>query len=378
MRLNFLARGLAAVCFVVVAAVSTAAPADEAPLATDAKALAETVQKQHGAGYATRIDTARHIVYVSAVDPRALDYVTKLLGEYADHQREFLFPLPLPWNVTVILPTVNDYRKSVPASSAAGRYAPALRTLESISFSDVLVHEFTHALHHADQAQASQRHPVWILEGLATLFQRAAWKDGRFKVDVDPSLSALQEALRKEKAPSLAHLCEMDQPAFLADAAVCYPASRYVMFYLYKQEKLKPFYETYKADYAADRTGATTLAKVLGKPLSEIDAEWRAWVLKLEPPWTPAHRVQAHLGVKMRTTDEGVEVAGFVRNSAAERGGVLRVGDVILAVDGQATPTAPDLTAAVQACKPGTTVEIEVVRGGEIVVVKQLLEATRP
>jgi S1-C subfamily serine protease len=47
-------------------------------------------------------------------------------------------------------------------------------------------------------------------------------------------------------------------------------------------------------------------------------------------------------------------------------------------VDGQATPTAPDLTAAVQACKPGTTVEIEVVRGGEIVVVKQLLEATRP
>jgi len=35
----------------------------------------------------------------------------------------------------------------------------------------ILTHEFTHALHFADQEGRGQEHPIWIAEGLATLFE---------------------------------------------------------------------------------------------------------------------------------------------------------------------------------------------------------------
>jgi serine protease DegS len=101
-------------------------------------------------------------------------------------------------------------------------------------------------------------------------------------------------------------------------------------------------------------------------------------VLREEPPWTPAHPPKAHLGVKMQAVEGGVEVLGFLRNSAAERAGRLQIGDVILSVAGQATPLPRDLTAAVQLCRPGETVDIEVIRDGRAMVVKQLLGLMPP
>lgn len=351
---------------------------EESRLAAEAKALAEAAQKRYGPGYTTQIDSRRHIVYVSALDPAACSRAMGLLGAYADQQGRLLFRQPLSWNVTVILPTLADYRRPRPTASFAGHYDPATRTLESISLSDVLIHEFTHALHHGDQALANQRHPVWIREGLASLFQRSVTREGRLEMLPGSDLATLQEAAQNRKTHALAALLAMEPQAFLGDAELCYAEAHYLMFYLNQQGKLRDFYEGYKAGYAADPSGGAALARTLGKPLEEIESDWREWVLRQEAPWTPARPRRALLGVKMEAVAEGVRVTGFVRGSAAERAGQLKFGDVVLSVAGQGARTPGDLTAAVQACQPGQTIDIEVIRDGQLVLVRQLLSATSP
>jgi hypothetical protein len=351
---------------------------EDSQLAAEAKALAEAAQNRYGSGYATQIDNQRHIVYVSALDSYTRSRAIGILRAYSGQQRKILFRQPLPWNVTVILPTVSDYRGSQPLAAYAGHYDPATRTLESLSLSDVLIHEFTHALHHGDQMLANQRHPTWIREGLAGLFQRSVMREGRLEMLPGRDLTSLQEAARNHKVHTFVALLAMDQQAFLASAELCYAESHYIMFYLNQIGKLKDFYENYKAGYAADPSGGAALAKTLDRPLDEIESDWREWVLRQEAPWTPSHPRKALLGAKMEAVQEGVRITGFVRGSAAESAGQLKFGDVVLSVAGQVTRTPPDLTAAVQTCQPGQTIDIEVIRDGQLILVRQLLGAMSP
>jgi len=360
-----------------LALATAAAAARGADLAAEAKALAELNLRKFGEGYTTRIDNRRHLVYVSALDARAFDRVVRLLGPYADAQRSLLFPAPFQWNVTVVLPTLSDYRKSHPPAEASGYYRPATRTLTSMSLSDVLVHEFTHALHHSDQVRANQRHPVWISEGLATLFQRSRVRAGKIELPLDAGLAVLRESVRQKRVRSLAALCAMDREAFSLDAEACYPHARYVMLYLHRNGKLREFYETYKARYGSDLTGVVALEETLGKPLGEVEADWRQWVLGLKPLWQPARPPKTHLGIRMRRAPEGLQVDGFVRGSAAARAKVLQVNDIIISVAGHATPTARKLAEAVGSCKPGEVVDIEIIRDGRTKVVRHLLGAVR-
>ena len=347
-------------------------------LAAEAKALAEAAQRQYGLGYTTRIDAGRHIIYVSALDLYTLGRVMGLLGTFADSQRQLLFPRPLPWNVTVVLPTLADYRRPMPGTNITGHYDGATRTIESISLSDALLHEFTHALHHADQVQSGQRHAVWICEGLASLLQRSRMREGRLEVLLGRDLAGLQQAVKNQKAPSFATLLTTGQPAFLSEAEVCYAEAHYLMFYLHSKGKLRDFYEGYKAGYAADRTGATALAKTFGKPLDQVEADWREWLLAQEPPWAPGRPQKALLGVKMAAVEQGLRVEGLIRGSAAESAGQIKVNDIILSVAGQTTRTPHDLSAAVQTCQPGETIDIEVIRDGRTMLVRQLLSVMPP
>jgi hypothetical protein len=349
-----------------------------AGLAVEAKALAEACQNRYGPGYVVRTDSERHIVYVSALDPKTLDHVVALLGTYAEEERRLLFPMPLPWNMTVVLPTVSDYRKSMPQAKTPGYYRQATRTLESVSLSDVLLHEFTHGLHHGDQVAAGQRHPPWLTEGLACLFQSSRIRDGRLEFLPGRDLAVAQEAVRNRKAHALGLLFAMNHEAFMADAELCYAEAHCLLLHLHRLGKLREFYDGYKAGYAADPSGGAALAKTLGKNLGEIEADWHAWLLRQEPPWAPAHPQRPILGVRMEAAGEGVRVTGFLRGSAAERGGQIKVGDIVISVAGQSTATPKDLTAAVQTCRPGETVDVEMIRGDQVTTVKQLLGLMPP
>ena len=364
------------------AAWSFAGPPKETPTTTttqkkDLEAEAEILAKKWadnlGTGYITQTDSRRRLVYVSAVDQKAIAHAMQLLGAYHDMQQKTLFPEPLRWNVTIILPTLKDYRKLIPLAEAYGIYSPKNRTLVSISFSNVLIHEFTHALHHNDQAAVNQKHPIWIVEGLAALFQGSRIKDGRLEIGADADLTVLQEAVKKNKTRPLDELFSMKPGKFMQDAEMCYRQVRYVMLYLHRQGKLQQFYKAYKSGYASDQTGVKALEEVLGKPLKNIESDWKKWVLAEKPPWRQANEPSAHLGVRMKQTPAGVKIIGFIRNSAAQQTGLLKVGDIIISFAGQPVQTPNALTAAVQSCRPGQIVEIEVIREGRTTIINHLL-----
>jgi len=347
-------------------------------LAEQSKILAGYQLARLGRGYVCQIDNARHVVYVSAIDQANFQRVVAMLSAHNDLMRRELFPSPLAWNVTVIFPTLNDYRRCTPLAKAAGFYHHASRTLYSVSLSDVLLHEYTHALHDNDQAAAGQHHALWVVEGLATLFQRCKFTPAGLEPQTDWSLGDLQKAVKEGKAHKLGKLLTIDQKDFLAEAEISYAQVRWLMMYLHRRGKLGEFYRAYKQTYAADASGGKALEKVLARPVDKIEDDWKEWLLALEPPWKPGYQVKAHLGIRMKPGEDGVIVTGYLRGSAAGQTQLLRPGDVVLAVNGEQTARPADLTAAVQACKPGQIIDIEIIRDGGVMTVKQVLGVGGP
>ena len=344
-------------------------------LEAEARLLAQAQLARFGPAYAARLDTQRHIVYASALDEKNFDRAVQTLAAYTDAQRKFLFPHEFRWNVKVVLPTVSDYRKHVPATraKALGFYHPTTRTLTSISLSSVLVHEYTHALHHNDQALAGQVHAIWVVEGLAMLFQDCLPGSGDLKPTTCSLLPDLRTAVQQDKALDLSVLLAMDPKAFMEQSKLAYSQSRYLMLYLFDRGVLKDFYRAYKDTYADDRTGKKALEQTVHRPLSLIDREWREWLGGLQMPWRPGQPNKALLGIRMEPDRQGVRVTGFVKRSAAERAKLLQVGDVIISLAGQPTPSPADLTRVVQAHRPGQTIGIEVIRGSGTVAIQHML-----
>jgi len=368
----WLAVGAAWLCWAANPCLPAEGQSSEVPAAAGPSTLPVEMLLE---GYITRVDSRRNLKYISALDEKAFRFASNTLSSYADLQKNRLFTHDLQWQLTIVLPTVEDYRRLSPMPDSLGVYSTATRTLMSISLSSVLVHEFTHALHHNDQEIARQRHAIWVAEGLAMLYQSALIQRGVLRVRADQGLAVLQGILQAGKARPLAELCAMSRAEFLQDPTVCYLQAQYLMYYLRAGRKLKTFYETYKQTWPLDPTGVTALEKTVGRPIAAIDKQWRAWILRQPPPWRPAKGREAHLGVVMQAAAEGVKVTGFIPNSAAARGDQIHRGDVIISLAGRATPTPKALTEAVLACRPGQSVEVELIRGGRTMLVKQLLGA---
>ena len=69
----------------------------------------------------------------------------------------------------------------------------------------------------------------------------------------------------------------------------------------------------------------------------------------------------------------GVVVADVVAGGPADRTG-LRAGDIIVKVNGDATPNMMRVTRAIRMCKPGAECDVEIVRGGDSMTVSAKLE----
>lgn len=80
------------------------------------------------------------------------------------------------------------------------------------------------------------------------------------------------------------------------------------------------------------------------------------------------------LGVSMRPADEGTGllVTEVLRNSGAEKA-EIEPGDVILAVDGNAMETSPDLINTIAQAEPGDVVLLQILREGEEMMVEVTL-----
>ncbi len=339
-----------------------------------ARAVAARHLEQLGEGYEARIDTGRHIIYISALDRQHREETIRLVSAYIDAQRRTLLTSPLQWNVTILLPTIEDYRARRPAENVIGFYEPAHQRVTSIDRGSVLIHEFTHALHHADMAESRQVHPPWIAEGLATLFENVQITPAGLVPQLGPRLGLLQRAIRNETAIDLKDLLKMDAKAFMKQANLAYAQSRYLLLYLYEKDRLRTWYKRYKATYNQDPDGIAALQYAMPGRLDQIQKDWQEWVLQQELS-APAHAGEASMGLRLQDSPAGVEVVGVDSDSAAATAGRINNGDIILTFNGQKVTTAMQLAAMIRHAGANRTATLTVKRKGRTLTIRQALGA---
>lgn len=351
-----------------------------APGGTDLNAQAKSVARQQieklGQNYTAHIDPSRHIVYVSALDDGHLRETIQLLSAFTDAYRRTLPSTRPAWNVTVVLPAVDDYKKlTLPFPNCAGFYSPAGKRLVSIDRGRTLLHEFTHALHHADVAAARQAHPIWVCEGLATLFEASRITPSGLEPQLDRRLPTVQRAVKSNEAIPLERLLTMGRDPFLKDAALAYAQARYVMYYLHDRGRLGQWYRRYKANFTHDPNGLKAFEAALGSRIFLIEPAWRKWVLSLRMPSSEHRLEQARLGLEVQKVAQGVKVVGMVPGSAAKVAGRIRVGDIIEKFNDHAIDNAGQLVGAIRSAGAMQTVKVQLLRHGRRMTVIQPLGA---
>lgn len=145
-----------------------------------------------------------------------------------------------------------------------------------------LVHEIVHPYVEADFPDA----PAWLNEGLGSLFEQSAERDGHIVGLTNWRLAGLQRALAAGDVPSFKTLTHLGDNEFYGDdSGVHYAASRYLLYYLQEKGLLHDFYTKFRAARAKDPSGYATLTAVLGEPdMAAFQKRWSAYVAKLSFP----------------------------------------------------------------------------------------------
>jgi hypothetical protein len=143
-----------------------------------------------------------------------------------------------------------------------------------------LVHEIVHPFIEANFPDC----PSWFNEGLASLYEQSAEKDGQIVGLTNWRLAGLQRAIRNKSNPTFKNLLATTRDEFYADeTGVHYAQARYLCYYLQEKGLLVKFYRDFSKNSGRDKSGYETLQKVLGESdLTAFQKRWELFVLGLE------------------------------------------------------------------------------------------------
>jgi hypothetical protein len=257
-------------------------------------------------------------------------------------------------------------------AQVGGSYEPEHARLVSIDLGASLRHEFFHALHYRMLTRWGQTHPMWILEGLASLVEDVEPAGSVVRPVASWRTNAAKRLLGAGQLPDLGELIALDQAAFSGGRPLAkYAHARAFFLYLHDAGTLKPWFELYVNDadkgYRADHSGVLALEASLAKPLAQIDKDFRAWLKDLPDVAEQILAGMASLGVEVENgSGDGVVVAAAPR---ATRGpfapNPLRKDDVILEVAERPTRDIPELIRVLGSLEAGKPAKVRVRRGDE-------------
>ena len=143
-----------------------------------------------------------------------------------------------------------------------------------------LVHEIVHPYVEADFPDA----PAWLNEGLGSLFEQSAQRDGGIVGLPNWRLAGLQRTIARGELQSFETLAHLPHGEFYRDeTGTNYAQSRYLLYYLQEHGSLREFYRTFRARRAQDPTGYDTLAATLGeRDMDAFKRRWERYVIALE------------------------------------------------------------------------------------------------
>ncbi|MBN2694799.1 hypothetical protein JXR93_09075 [bacterium] len=143
-----------------------------------------------------------------------------------------------------------------------------------------LVHELVHPYLEANFKNI----PVWINEGIASLYEQCSEIDGEMKGLTNWRLLELQEAIFKNSIPSFKELSDLTKESFYNSnkSSLYYAQSRYLFYYLQEKNLLKSFILELKNSLETDLTGYKTVEKILDiDDWSSFEKDWKKFVLNL-------------------------------------------------------------------------------------------------
>jgi hypothetical protein len=145
-----------------------------------------------------------------------------------------------------------------------------------------LVHEIVHPFIDANFEHC----PAWFNEGLGSLYEQSAEREGQIVGRVNWRLEGLQRAIRQGGLPSFGHLMHTTSTAFYEqDRGTNYAQARYLLYYLQEKGLLIRYYREFLARRAQDPSGFRTLVSVLGNPdMADFQRDWQNYVLGLGFP----------------------------------------------------------------------------------------------
>jgi hypothetical protein len=142
-----------------------------------------------------------------------------------------------------------------------------------------LVHEIVHPFIAAN----FPRCPSWFNEGLGSLYEQSAERNGKIIGQTNWRLAGLQEAIRRNVVPSFKTLTHTTTREFYdRDPGTNYSQSRYLLYYLQEHDLLNGYYHAFFKNRAKDPTGYDTLQSVLGvTDMSAFKTKWEKYVRSL-------------------------------------------------------------------------------------------------
>lgn len=324
----------------------------------------EGLKKQFGEKYLYEVDTDSKLLFVADTDPQTLADVKKWLAAQAKSQWELLFSHKPDQYIAILLPSLADFKKIIRQPGVEGIYMHDNRVLIARRLGQVMTHEFTHAMHAGDVESVGQEHPIWIVEGLASLFEAGQFEGDKLVPKDNFRLAFLQYAARTKRLIPLDKLITQKQAQFVANANIAYGQASSLMLYLYEKDLLRNFYDTYKGTYDKDATGKFALEKVTGKTLAQVDKDWRDWMVKRTPPATSTGPQGAFMGIRFSQENDGLKIDEVVRGGPAEKAGV-KTGDVLVGLNDMDVRDHQSLMPMLVEYKPGETITLKVRRGTE-------------
>jgi hypothetical protein len=314
-------------------------------------------------GYRSFPDGATNTVLVTTQDPTSRSELLSMLAAMTQDQVSRLFGKGLAQPVAVIVAVGTDGEGDGLTPSRAGRYEHGMRRLLTRDTGATLRHEFTHALHFAHMERINQLHPIWLREGLATVFETYRTReDGSFEFLPNERADAAMQLLATGAAPGLRRLLTMPEDEFQKDGESTYPLVRSLMEFTASRGALERLYAEAVAGFRDDPACTRALERAHGASLEEIERSWTTWTRERGAQGLSTDPTQPSIGVTTEDHPDGARIVRFVTKSTARDAG-LRPGDVIVGVDGEPVRSVRELGVALTRLPRRETLTIRFRRG---------------
>ncbi len=236
-------------------------------------------RRYQSSAYRIEPDDRLRLNFMTTLDDAALDSIRQSLQAQNDVLNQTLFGDPPQHYVLIALLDESEAADHGRDSHTPGMYRHRSRELITIDTGRSLRHEFVHVLHHSHMDELGQEHPLWIQEGLASLFEEYELSaDGSVRFGPNDRQNVAKRMARTGELMRWSELMAVSKQTSPREAARFYSQLRSFFRFMAERELLEPWYADYTMHFDDDNSGLLALERVFGLSMGEIDLKWRAWL----------------------------------------------------------------------------------------------------